>query len=189
LLAVFGYQERVGAQGSAGAISFSQANYNVSENGGPAAITLQRTGGSTGPVTAKVNLADVTTSPADYSFTPGSVDLSFAQPSEMFNSTLGSRQAIALQPDGKVLVCTQGLLRFNANGTRDPFFNVPVLNGTAEVVALTSIGKIIIGGGFTSIAARQERCRSAEFGWLAGNIFMWNRCVILRACHSLTGRS
>ena len=63
------------AQAGAGAISFSQSNYSVNENGGNAAITLSRTGGSTGRVNAKVSLTDVTTSPADYTFKPGTPDL------------------------------------------------------------------------------------------------------------------
>jgi hypothetical protein len=73
----------VSAQGgSPGTLSFSQAEYDVSEGAGNANITLTRTGGSDGAVTAKVSLTDVTTSSADYRLSPGSVDISFAPSSQ-----------------------------------------------------------------------------------------------------------
>jgi len=84
-----------------------------------------------------------------------------------FNSggagTDGAVTAIALQPDGKILVggffnayngnaAPANLIRLNANGTRDTTFN----NGGAgansfmNAVALQPDGKVLIGGDFTS---------------------------------------
>ena len=45
--------EVVTAQGSSGAVSFSQASYTVNEGDGRAQIRLTRTGGAVGQVTAK----------------------------------------------------------------------------------------------------------------------------------------
>ncbi|MEA5536013.1 Calx-beta domain-containing protein [Crocosphaera sp. XPORK-15E] len=61
-----------------GILVFSQANYSVNENGNPViAVTVNRTGGSDGSVSATINLTDGTaTRPADYSNT--SVNVTFA---------------------------------------------------------------------------------------------------------------
>jgi uncharacterized delta-60 repeat protein len=135
--------------GSPGTLSFSQAEYDVSEGVGNANITLTRTGGSSGAVTAKVSLTDVTTSPADYRLTPGSVDTSFALvwPIPYFYYD----QEIALQPDGKILLCASPLIRLNPDGTQDTSFKPPAFNGSVEAVALQPDGKIIVSGGFTGI--------------------------------------
>jgi uncharacterized delta-60 repeat protein len=70
--------------------------------------------------------------------------------------------ALALQPDGKILVggdfttmngtARNGLARLNANGTLDTVF-APVLSTGAEInaLALQPDGKILVGGGFTTV--------------------------------------
>ncbi|MBI5769702.1 MAG: immunoglobulin domain-containing protein [Verrucomicrobia bacterium] len=69
--------------------------------------------------------------------------------------------AVAVQPDGKILVCgmfyeiagaknQSYLARLNANGSIDPTF-APQLNAPVQVMALQADGKIIIGGSFSVI--------------------------------------
>src|SRR6185503_6741321 len=90
-----GRLEVASAQSSPGSISFTQSSISVNENAGSATITLTRTGGSSGRVVGKVGLTDVTTSPADYVFKPGTPDLTF--PSQQFNYSFFGTQSIALQ--------------------------------------------------------------------------------------------
>ena len=117
----------VKAQGSPGTLSFAQTNTNVNENSGPATITLTRTGGTDGAVTAKVSLADVTTSPADYRFNPGALDPTFVQVPQA--SFLYHQTQIALQPDGKLVVASNHtVFRVNSDGSPDSTFTTAVLN-------------------------------------------------------------
>jgi uncharacterized delta-60 repeat protein len=138
----------VSAQGGAGSVSFSQANYTVSEAVGNAAITLTRTGGSAGKVIAKVGLTDITTSPADYVFKPGSPDPSF--PPQQLSFFYHGTQSIAQQPDGK-LILASSRVRLNANGTVDSSFNAPSFNGPPYSAAVQPDGKIVFVGDFSSI--------------------------------------
>jgi uncharacterized delta-60 repeat protein len=143
----------VSAQGgSPGTLSFSQAEYDVSEGAGNANITLTRTGGSDGAVTAKVSLTDVTTSPADYQFSPpGAITT--------FNSGLGPNDLVRIvsqQPDGKILIAgsfssynntpRNGVARLNADGSLDTTF-VPAGAAGSDVfsLALQPDGKILVG--------------------------------------------
>ncbi len=138
----------VTAQGSPGAVSFSQSAFNVNEGDGSAAITLTRTGGSVGRVVAKVGLTDVTTSPADYVFKPGSPDLTF--PTQQLSFFFHGPQAIALQRDGKI-ICASSRVRLNADGSVDSTFNAPVFNSPGYSAAVQADGKVVIIGGFTSV--------------------------------------
>ncbi len=75
--------------------------------------------------------------------------------------TSGRPVAVALQPDGKLLVAgtftsiagvtRQGMARLNADGTLDLTFN-PKINGPVRVMLVQADGRIMIGGTFTSIA-------------------------------------
>ena len=148
-----------------GAISFTSGNFNVGEGDGNANITLRRTGGTDNRVVAKVNLTDVTTSPADYVFAPGSLDPTFNSGTGATSSSNGSLQqfvdTVLLQPDGKILlggaflfyndVPRNRVARINANGTLDTSFN-PGGGASANVfcMALQPDGKILIGGLFNS---------------------------------------
>jgi uncharacterized delta-60 repeat protein len=71
--------------------------------------------------------------------------------------------AVALQPDGKIVIggnftlyngtaVSSGVMRLNADGTRDPTFNIGGSGTTLLVnaVAVQPDGKIVIGGLFTS---------------------------------------
>src|SRR4051812_11249730 len=60
-----------------GSLQFESGAYTVSESVGTAVITVTRTGGNTGAVSALVNLNNLTTSAADYQWTGGGLDSSF----------------------------------------------------------------------------------------------------------------
>src|SRR5438552_7921012 len=92
-------------------------------------------------------------------------------PDRTFDSPLdpnanGDVNAIALQPDGKILVggffttlspnggaavTRNRIARFNANGTFDTAFN-PNANGAVRSIAVQADGKILIGGDFTTLS-------------------------------------
>ncbi len=90
----------------------------------------------------------------------GTVDVSFDPNAD---SIVG---AVAIQPDGKVLlggaftalgpndgtpIARNHLARMNVNGTLDTTFN-PSPNGFVRTIVLQPDGKILIGGGFNSLA-------------------------------------
>jgi uncharacterized delta-60 repeat protein len=142
---------------SPGALSFSSADYSVDETSGNATITVKRTGGTDNRVVAKVTLTDVTTSAADYVFTPGALDASFDPGTGADNSVLTT----ALQADGKVIIggtfthygvtAINRIARLNADGSLDATFSVGTgVDKDVEAIALQADGKVIIGGQFTS---------------------------------------
>ena len=141
-------RQRVLAQGGPGAISFSQSAINVNENAGSASITLTRTGGISGRIVGKVGLTDITTSPADYVFKPGSPDLTF--PAQPYNYSFFGDQSIALQPDGKIILAPSAV-RLNADGSVDSTFNAPAFNSLAYASNIQPDGKIVFVGGFTTV--------------------------------------
>ena len=83
----------------------------------------------------------------------GSIDATFATGTGAGNSVF----ALALQPDGKVLVggiftnfagtTRLGLLRLNSNGTLDPSFAAP-FKMSVRAMVLQPDGKVIVGGSF-----------------------------------------
>jgi len=148
LLSLFLAEEQVTAQVSTGALSFSQANYTVTEGAGSAAITLTRTGGTSGRVVGKVSLTDITTSPADYVFKPGSPDSTF--PTMPLGPFFHGPQSIALQPDGKIILAPTAV-RLKPDGTVDPTFNAPAFNAPGWSAAVQPDGKIVFVGGFTTV--------------------------------------
>jgi uncharacterized delta-60 repeat protein len=138
-----------------GALSFAAQSYSVNEGDGAASITLTRTGGSDGALSAKVTLADVTTSPADYFLNPGALDPTFITPPSITEGSAGTYAypTIALQPDGKLLVASsRGVWRLNGDGSVDATFTAGnATNFGVESVAVQPDGKIIIGGAFTTV--------------------------------------
>ncbi|HYP02565.1 MAG TPA: Calx-beta domain-containing protein [Pyrinomonadaceae bacterium] len=130
-------------------ISFAEPAYSVDEGAGTATFTLKRTGATNGRVSAKVNITDVTASPADYrSLSPGALDLTYAQ------IPLGSpyySSQMALQPDGKLLIGSTPVRRFNTDGSPDTTFQPASLNFGAMAVAPQPDGKIVISGAFTTV--------------------------------------
>jgi uncharacterized delta-60 repeat protein len=137
-----------------GVISFQSQNSSVNEGDGSANLTLTRTGGSDGTITAKVTLADVTTSPTDYFLSPGSLDASFDAFGHVSAGAAGSYPfpSMVLQPDGKLIVGEEGgLRRLNPSGSIDQTFAANAMNGGVDAVVVLADGKILIGGSFTTI--------------------------------------
>ncbi len=84
----------------------------------------------------------------------GSLDLSFNTPVQS-NANFGSVIAIALQPDGKILVGghfligtdVKNVVRLNANGSLDGTFSPNETGGSfVDTIVLQPDGKVIIGG-------------------------------------------
>jgi uncharacterized delta-60 repeat protein len=139
-------------------VSFSATNYAVNEGGGAANITLSRTGGGNTTAVAKVTLADVTTSPADYRFATVALD-------STFDPGTGANDAVfttALQGDGRIIIggfftsyngeVRNRITRLNANGSLDLSFNNSGVgaNNNVRTSAMEASGKIVIGGDLTS---------------------------------------
>lgn len=100
----------------------------------------------------------------------GSWDTSFAQIFVPFSASIQARTRITtvlVQPDNKILVggklitgsatspTLSGLVRLNADGTRDTTFQIVFARGGTTYVndiALQPDGKVVIGGDFTNIA-------------------------------------
>lgn len=97
----------------------------------------------------------------------GSLDESFRPPPDLYAS------ALAVQPDGRVLVATQyfggRVLRLEASGSMDTTFG-PALyeGGSVQSIARQADGKLVIAGSFTNVngVARRRIARLNENGTL-----------------------
>jgi len=86
----------------------------------------------------------------------GSLDPTFNTPLQTFGSNSGEVLAIALQPDGRILVggafFVNGdftiMVRLNPDGSLDSSFNIGVTNSSVSTIVIQPDGKIIIGGNF-----------------------------------------
>lgn len=95
----------------------------------------------------------------------GTLDASFVNPGLLIDpNTVGSVWAIAIQPDGKIVVggdftlagqstSRGGLARFNSNGSLDSSFIDPQIcgNGSVRSLALQANGAVVVGGYFYHI--------------------------------------
>lgn len=82
------------------------------------------------------------------------------------NATSGVR-ALALQPDGKIVIVGQflrvseqvrnGVARVNADGTLDPGFAPSLIAASYSAVIVQADGRIVIGGGFGQFAGTTQR--------------------------------
>ncbi|HYY56460.1 MAG TPA: hypothetical protein VE842_03955, partial [Pyrinomonadaceae bacterium] len=152
------HKDAVQPLSSPGAISFTAPTSSVNEGDGTATATLTRTGGADTEVVAKVTITDISTSPADYHFAPGTQDTTFGEAGLGFR---GDVWALALQPDGKVIVGGNfskyngidiiSIARLNADGTLDTTFNQGGFGTDATIfdIVLQPDGKILIAGSFT----------------------------------------
>jgi uncharacterized delta-60 repeat protein len=88
--------------------------------------------------------------------------------STKFVDYYGNPSAVALQPDGKILVSSaNSFVRYNSNGTLDPTFASLTFNaggaGTGvQVIAVQSDGKILIGGSFDGYGGDPTKKRIAR---------------------------
>ena len=139
-----------------GLVSFTASAFSVNEADGTAAITLKRTGGGNTTAIAGLALADVSTSPADYVSPAGKLETSFNP-----GTPNASIQAVAIQPDGKILIgglfasiagISRGhIARLNSDGSLDTAFAVGAAADNAVIsIALQPDGKILIGGSFAN---------------------------------------
>src|SRR5207245_1066293 len=79
----------------------------------------------------------------------GDVDCSF----NCGGSIVSVAWAMAIQPNGKVLVSDGGIVRLNTDGTTDYTFvdGISSADGFVYSVAVQSDGKVLIGGNFTTL--------------------------------------
>jgi uncharacterized delta-60 repeat protein len=90
----------------------------------------------------------------------GTLDTTFGDPNVSGGATNPTVNALALQPDEKVLIggfftsvggsTRNGVARLNSNGTLDASFGNPNADDGVYALALQSDGKVLIGGLFTS---------------------------------------
>ena len=155
----------------AGQVQFGSAAYTTTEGQAGISITVNRTGSSTGAVTATVVLTDVTTSPADYqsTFLPaGNFDPAFNSGGTGPNLPIND---VAVQSDGKIVVvgrftnyngvlCNE-IARLNTDGTLDSSFDSHDIGprgsnpgndiyNSLERVTIQPDGKILVAGQFAS---------------------------------------
>lgn len=81
----------------------------------------------------------------------------------------GSVNALAIQPDGKLLIggsftalgaqARNYIARFNADGTLDPFFN-PAANGPVYALGMQTDGRLLVAGNFTTLGNYLARLNS-----------------------------
>jgi uncharacterized delta-60 repeat protein len=138
-----------------GSIRFASAELLVLESQGAALIELLRDDG-VGAVAARVAITPGSADASDYLADPATLDGDFADP-----QLDGQVTALALQPDGKIVIggafSTVGeqprmrLARLNPDGSLDPDFN-PGANGLVRALAVQPDGKILVGGFFSSVA-------------------------------------
>ena len=94
----------------------------------------------------------------------GSIDPTF-NPGAALGSAIGQVRALALQPDGKIIVAGVGIadgrniVRLNADGSVDSTF-AAAADGPIHAVALQTNGRIVIGGEFRNVSG-------GGFGFLA----------------------
>jgi uncharacterized delta-60 repeat protein/CSLREA domain-containing protein len=147
-----------------GAVSLSSSTYNVGEADGSATVTLKRTGGADNRAIARVGLADVTTSTADYVYRPGSIDSTFNPGGTGATSNSSALpqyvSSLAVQPDGKVIIggaflfyngtARNRIARVNPDGSLDTTFNPGTgFNDYVSKMVLQPDGKVIVAGNFT----------------------------------------
>ncbi|HYG80873.1 MAG TPA: hypothetical protein VD861_10820, partial [Pyrinomonadaceae bacterium] len=137
-----------------GSVSFVSAAYVIEEADGNALITLRRSGGADGPLTAKVTLSGGTaTGGSDYRLpAPGTLDASF----NIGTGPTSTVRSVVEQPDGKILigglfwsyngVARNSVARLNVNGSLDTTFVPPAITSDVFCVTLQPDGKVLIGG-------------------------------------------
>jgi uncharacterized delta-60 repeat protein len=145
-------------------LSFASSGTTVNEGDGLATLMLRRTGDSAGRVTARVDITGGTAGAQDIVFEPGALDSSFQ------GGTDGAIAAIAIQPDGKILIggyftmannsTRSRIARLNPDGSLDNTFNTGSMTGgmAAYTIAVQPDGKILIGGDFSAILTFSTCC-------------------------------
>lgn len=152
---------------SAGSLQFASASYLVNENGGYAAITVIRTGGNVGSITAQFTTTNGTAvKGVNFVATNGPITLAAGQDSATFNVAILNDHVVDPPPASfyfNVLLNTTNGLNNTAvhivdaqsynypPGTPDPSFNTNGMNGDVLALGLQANGQIIAGGNFTAV--------------------------------------
>lgn len=152
--------------GTPGTLTLSSGGLSVSEGGGSATLVVRRSGGSDTAVTAQLLLEDHTTNPRDYRSPASTIDPGFlSAPMTGFDDVVS---ALAVQPDGKILVAgyfttynnerRPNLVRLLPDGRIDPSFRM-FMGPDAAVsnLVVQRDGKIVIIGAFSSVEGQPRR--------------------------------
>ena len=128
---------------SAGTIAFSNSQFSINENGTPITqVTLTRTGGSTGAVSATLNLSNGTaTAGNDYIQTPILVTFADGETSKTVNLTQVSQGLSFNGIDSYIEVGDQADLKVSNAITIEAWIN-PSGGGTETMVGFLSIRKV-----------------------------------------------
>jgi uncharacterized delta-60 repeat protein len=160
--------------GAADALAQSVDAFNPLPNGSPIATAIQPDGkiliGGQMQAIGNTTVSDIARLKPD-----GSLDTTFIGPSAVD----GEIKAIAIQPDGKILIGgnfdaidtteRHALARLNADGTLDTSFADPGLLfdmsnvGTVWAIAIQPNGKIVVAGNFSLAELSTPRGRLARF--------------------------
>lgn len=170
-----------------GLVRFSTTNYIANENGGPATITVVRTGGSAESVTVNyTTLDDTATNGVDYATAAGSLSFGAGEVSKSFDVTINNNLT---ENTGASKIIKMILFSGSPTGTLgnpiaaqitlvdDEHFNEPPggvdtvftpigMNGSVLSAALQADGKIVAAGDFTTVnqvpAIRFTRLQSLQ---------------------------
>ena len=155
---------------SHGALQFSAPAYVVNENGGYATITVVRTGGAVGTISALYATSDGTAAAGlNYTATNGTVSLVSGQISASFAVQILNDNVVdptnfyfnvSLAGPGTLLNAVVQIVDANSvnrpPGSPDTGFNSAGVNGNVFALALQSNGQILAGGNFTAVGPVSE---------------------------------
>jgi uncharacterized delta-60 repeat protein len=157
---------------SSGSLQFSAPTYTVNENGGYATLTIVRTGGDTGTLSAHYATSDGTaTNGVNYTTVSGSVTLASGQISTNFivqilddgvadpppASFYFNVSLVGPGTSAKAVVQIVDAETYNRPpGSPDAGFNSAGMNGSVFALALQTNGQIIAGGNFTAVGSVPE---------------------------------
>src|ERR1019366_7970470 len=155
---------------SYGALQFSAPAYVVNENGGYATITVVRTGGAAGTISALYATSDGTAAAdVNYTATNGTVTLVSGQISASFAVQILNDNVVdptnfyfnvSLAGPGTLINAVVQIVDANSvirpPGSPDTGFNSAGVNGNVFALALQSNGQILAGGNFTAVGTVSE---------------------------------
>ena len=157
---------------NSGMIQFSASTYPVNENGGYATITVVRTGGNVGPISAHYATSDGTaTNGLNYTAVNGTLTLQSGQSSTSFTVPILNDGVSNPPPanfyfnvsligpgiSSSAVVQILDAQTFNQPpGSLDPSFNTNGFNGDLSALALQANGQLLAGGNFTAVGPVAE---------------------------------
>jgi hypothetical protein len=153
-----------------GALQFGAPSYVVNENGGYATISVIRSGGTVGTLSATFATSDGTaTNGINYRGTNGTVTLTSGQSSTSFNVPILNDGVVdpvnfffnvtlnsSGSPNNTVVHIVDVQTYNQPPGSPDLTFNTNGMNGDVLSVALQANGQILAGGNFTAVGSTPE---------------------------------